>query len=48
MDLSLEDMNGIEALEHIREFNKSLKIVIVTGSLLMQEDKQKVCASGNS
>ena len=46
LDLSLEDITGIEALEQIREFNKSLKIVVVTGSILQAEDREKVYRLG--
>lgn len=46
LDLSLEDITGIEVLDLIRSFNKSLKIVIVTGSILKWEEREKICALG--
>ncbi len=46
LDLSLKDITGIEVLEEIRKFNPTLKIIMVTGSILMTEDRQRVSALG--
>jgi len=46
LDIFLEEMTGLRALEEIRIFNNKVKVVIVTGSALMAEDREKVCLLG--
>ena len=46
LDLKLPDMNGREVLRELREYDKKIKVVIVTGSVLTDQETQELADLG--
>lgn len=46
LDLSLVDIHGLEVLEKLRIFNKRLKVVMMSGTVLIAKDRQRLFELG--
>lgn len=46
LDLSLADINGVEVLRSIRKIDSTLKIIIMTGSVLSEQKLKEIYALG--
>ena len=48
LDISLNDLNGIEVLEELRQYDKETKVVIITGQMYADEEIQRISNFGIS
>jgi CheY-like chemotaxis protein len=47
MDIKMPKMNGIEATELIREFNKDVRIIFQSAHALSEEKEKALTSGGN-
>lgn len=48
LDISLNDLSGVEVLKELRQYDKETKVVIITGQLYGNEEVRKILALGIS
>ena len=48
LDISLNDLSGVEVLQELRQYDKETKVVIITGQLYNNEDVRKIFDLGIS
>ena len=48
LDITLNDLNGVEVLKHLREYDKETKVVIITGQMYSPEEVESIVKLGIS
>lgn len=48
LDIALQDINGIEALKHLRAYDKKTRVFVITGQVCPEEEVREIFALGIS